>query len=258
MTATGLEPVEPVEPVERALVESEGTLPPERVQAMFDRIARPYDMMNRVMTAGLDRRWRSLAADEAAVGAGATVLDCCCGTGDLALELARRVGDAGEVLGVDFSTEMLAVAWKKAERGALRNVRFVEGDALALPAADDEFAAATVAFGVRNLADYLQGFRELARVVRPGGRVVCLEITTPQSGPLARFYRVWFDRLVPAIGKVADRSGNGAYSYLPASVRRFPGPSALGSVMLEAGLVNVRYRLLAGGIVALHVGEVAP
>jgi demethylmenaquinone methyltransferase/2-methoxy-6-polyprenyl-1,4-benzoquinol methylase len=233
----------------------DGTLPPERVQAMFDRIARPYDAMNRVMTAGLDQRWRALAADEAAVGPGASVIDCCCGTGDLSLELARRVGPAGQVLGVDFSEQMLVIAREKAGRGTPANVRFVAGDALDLPAGDDEFAAATVAFGVRNLADYEQGFRELARVVRPGGRVVCLEITTPQSRALSAFYRVWFDRLVPAIGKVADR-GEAAYTYLPASVRRFPGPKELGEVMYRAGLGNVRYRLLAGGIVALHVGEV--
>ena len=246
-TGTGLERVEPRP--------EDGTLPPERVQAMFDRIAKPYDVMNRVMTAGLDQRWRALAADEAAVGPGATVIDCCCGTGDLTLELARRVGPAGEVLGVDFSEQMLAVARDKAAAGVPAPVRFVSGDALDLPAGDDAFAAATVAFGVRNLADYEQGFHEMARVVRPGGRVVCLEITTPQSGALSAFYKVWFDRLVPAIGRVADK-GESAYTYLPASVRRFPGPKELGEVMYRAGLVGVRYRLLAGGIVALHVGEV--
>jgi demethylmenaquinone methyltransferase/2-methoxy-6-polyprenyl-1,4-benzoquinol methylase len=235
--------------------EAQGTLPPERVRAMFDRIARPYDAMNRIMTVGLDQRWRALAADECRVGAGATVLDCCCGTGDLALELADRVGPAGEVLGVDFSPNMLAIARRKAERRGVENVRFVAGDALSLPAGDDEFAAASVAFGVRNLADYELGFHELVRVVRPRGRVVCLEITRPASGPLAPFYSVWFGRLVPRIGAVADR-GEGAYSYLPASVNRFPDPDELGRIMYRAGLEHVRYRTLAGGIVALHVGEV--
>jgi demethylmenaquinone methyltransferase/2-methoxy-6-polyprenyl-1,4-benzoquinol methylase len=233
----------------------DGTLPPERVQAMFNRIARPYDAMNRVMTAGLDRRWRALAADEADIGRGASVLDCCCGTGDLALELARRVGEHGEVIGVDFADEMLANARRKAERAGIRQVRFIHGDALALPLDDDRVAAATVAFGVRNLADVERGFRELARVVRPGGRVVCLEITQPASRPLAGFYRVWFDRLVPAVGGLVDR-GDSAYSYLPASVRRFPGPDELGRAMFRAGLERVRYRLLAGGIVALHVADV--
>ena len=234
---------------------ADGTLPPERVQSMFDRIAKPYDLMNRVMTIGLDRRWRALAADEAAVGAGAEVVDVCCGTGDLSLELADRVGPAGEIVGVDFSAKMLEVASVKASRDGVSNVRFVSGDALELPLGDDEFAAATCAFGIRNLADPEAGFREMARVVRPGGRVVCLEITNPQSGALARFYRVWFDRLVPRIGSLIDR-GDSAYAYLPASVRRFPGPDALGDMMYRAGLERVRYRLLAGGIIALHVGEV--
>ena len=222
---------------------------------MFDRIARPYDAMNRVMTAGLDRSWRSLAADATGVGAGASVLDACCGTGDLALELARRVGPMGEVIGVDFSEGMLDRARAKSAEGGLENVEWMLGDALALPLPRNRVAAATVAFGVRNLADYEQGFRELARVVRPGGRVVCLEITTPQHGALAGFYRVWFDRLVPAVGRLVDRESS-AYSYLPASVRRFPDPPALGRVMYAAGLRRVRFKLLAGGIVALHVGEV--
>ena len=233
-----------------------GSLPPERVREMFDRIARPYDTMNRVMTVGLDRRWRALAADATGVGSGASVLDVCCGTGDLTLELARRVGQGGEVIGVDFSPRMLERARVKLDRAGFTRARLLEADALALPLPDDRVAAATVAFGVRNLADLERGFRELARVVRPGGRIVCLEITTPESGPLAGFYRVWFDRLVPAVGRAVDRRGDSAYSYLPASVRRFPPPVELGHVMQLAGLAHVRYTLLAGGIVALHVGEV--
>lgn len=235
--------------------EASGTLPPERVQAMFNRIARPYDVMNRVMTAGLDKRWRRLAAQETEVGRGASVLDCCCGTGELALELARMVGPAGEVIGVDFAEEMLVRARQKAVKARFQNATFVQGDALSLPLPDDRVAAATVAFGVRNLADYEAGFRELVRVVRPGGRIVCLEITTPESGPLAPLSRAWFERAVPALGRVADPDGD-AYDYLPASVQRFPSPDALGELMFRAGLVRVRYRTLAAGIIALHVGEV--
>ena len=212
----------------------EGTLPPERVQAMFDRIARPYDAMNRVMTAGLDVRWRRLAADATEVGAGASVLDCCCGTADLSLEIGRR----------------------KVVRKGLDQVSLINGDALDLPFEDDRFAAATVAFGIRNVADLTGGLSELARVVRPGGKVVCLEITTPESGPLAGFHRLWFDRVVPGIGRAIDRKGDSAYTYLPASVRRFPGPTPLAHVMYEAGLRDVRFRTLGGGIVALHVGTV--
>lgn len=234
----------------------EGTLPPERVQAMFDRIARPYDVMNRVMTAGLDRRWRRLAADATGVGPGASVLDCCCGTADLTMELAERVGPSGEVIGVDFAEQMLARGRVKIDKRGLEQASLISGDALELPFPADRFAAATAAFGLRNVADLERGIRELVRVVRPGGKVVCLEITTPDEGALARFHRVWFDRLVPAVGRMVDREDS-AYVYLPASVRRFPGAPDLGQLMYETGLDDVRYRLLGGGIVALHVGTVA-
>lgn len=230
-------------------------LDPAEVERMFDRIAGPYDRMNRLMTGGLDRRWRTLAARETGVGRGATVLDVCCGTGDLALELARVVGSAGAVTGLDFSAEMLARAEAKQPEAGAAPVEWIRGDAMAMPFADSSFAALTIAFGLRNLSDVDEGLRELARVVRPGGRVVCLEITKPQGEVLGRFYRAWFDKGVPALGKVLDRGG--AYSYLPASVRRFPPPAELGASFYRAGLVNVRYRTLAGGIVALHVGEVA-
>ena len=234
----------------------EGTLPPERVAAMFDRIARPYDAMNRVMTAGLDVRWRRLAAQATGVGAGASVLDCCCGTADLSIELGRLVGPGGEVMGVDFSEGMLERGRAKVAKKGLDHVTLLHGDALDLPFEDDRFAAATVAFGIRNVADLDGGLRELARVVRPGGKVVCLEITTPESGPAARFHRLWFDRMVPSVGRLIDR-GDSAYVYLPASVRRFPGPTTLAEVMYGAGLEDVRFRSLGGGIVALHVGTVA-
>jgi demethylmenaquinone methyltransferase / 2-methoxy-6-polyprenyl-1,4-benzoquinol methylase len=229
-------------------------LDPADVERMFDRIAGPYDLMNRLMTAGLDQRWRALAARESGVGRGATVLDACCGTGDLTLELARIVGRSGQVTGLDFSAEMLRRAARKSPGDDAAAVEWVRGDATAMPFADNSFAAATIAFGLRNLPDHEAGLRELTRVVRPGGRVVCLEITRPEQGPLKGFYSLWFDRGIPALGRVFDRSG--AYSYLPASVRRFPGPELLGEAFHRAGTTDVRYRLLAGGIVALHVGEV--
>jgi demethylmenaquinone methyltransferase/2-methoxy-6-polyprenyl-1,4-benzoquinol methylase len=208
--------------------------------------------MNRAMTAGLDRRWRREAA-RAAVSPGDRVLDACCGTGDLARILARQVGPNGQVTGLDFSEGMLERARGKAAEPDAAPIRWVRGDAMAMPFADGSFAGATVGFGVRNLPDVVAGVAELRRVVRPGGRVVCLEITQPQRQPLAAFYGVWFDRLVPLLGRAFD---GGAYSYLPASVRRFPPADTLGALFYEAGLANVRYRLLAGGIVALHVGEV--
>ena len=219
-----------------------GTLEPESIRGMFDRIAPVYDVMNHVMTAGLDRRWRKLAAQEV-VWPGDRVLDACCGTGDLAVEAERR---GGRVVGLDFSERMLERARKKS--GA---IEWVQGDALALPFGDGEFDAATVGFGVRNLADLEGGLRELARVLRPGGKLAVLEITRPR-GLLKPFFRLWFDVFVPLLGKVLP--GGKAYTYLPASVRRFPGPDDLTALFERAGFADVRYHLLGGGSVALHVG----
>ena len=220
---------------------------------MFDRIAGVYDVMNTVMTAGLHHRWRARAADLAALRAGDSALDVACGTGDLALELAARVAPAGEVVGCDFSEEMLARARAKAV-GAPAPARFEWANALALPYEAGSFDAATVGFGARNFADLGRGIAEMARVVRPGGRVVILEITTPQRPPLAWFYVLWFDRAVPALGRLAgDRD---AYAYLPSSVRRFPGPRELAGVMAGCGLAEIRWIVTAGGIIALHVGTV--
>jgi demethylmenaquinone methyltransferase / 2-methoxy-6-polyprenyl-1,4-benzoquinol methylase len=226
-----------------------GTLEEGQVRAMFDRIAGLYDLMNSVMTAGLHHRWRQRAADLAALRPGDRALDVATGTGDLAIELARRVGPDGEVVGSDFSEGMLERARRKGAGAA--NVRFEQANALALPYDDGEFAAATVGFGARNFSDLEQGLREMARVVRPGGRVVVLEITTPTRPPLSTFFRVWFDRIVPLIGR------DEAYTYLPNSVKRFPGPEALASVMAGVGLRDIRWILTAGGIIALHVGTAA-
>jgi demethylmenaquinone methyltransferase/2-methoxy-6-polyprenyl-1,4-benzoquinol methylase len=221
-----------------------GRLPAEGVQRMFDRIAPVYDLMNLVMTAGLDRRWRRVTVEEA-VRPGDRVLDACCGTGDLAIGALRQ--GAGEVTGLDFSERMLERARRKGPA-----VDWVRGDLLALPFADASFDAATVGFGVRNVEDLAAALRELRRVLRPGGRLGILEITTPR-GLLAPFYRVWFDRVIPLLGRVVP--GGAAYTYLPASVRRFPAPEALADLLRESGFGEVRFRRFAGGIVALHVGE---
>jgi demethylmenaquinone methyltransferase/2-methoxy-6-polyprenyl-1,4-benzoquinol methylase len=221
-----------------------GTLPETQVRAMFDRIARVYDLMNSVMTAGLHHRWRARAADLARVGPGARALDVATGTGDLAIELARR---GAEVTGLDFSEPMLELARRKAP-----GLAWVPGNALELPYGDGEFDAVTVGFGARNFADLGRGLSEMARVAKPGGRVVILEITTPQEPPLSWFFRLWFDRVVPALGRVAGDPD--AYTYLPSSVRRFPGPRELAGEMAAAGLEDVRWVLTAGGIIALHSG----
>jgi demethylmenaquinone methyltransferase/2-methoxy-6-polyprenyl-1,4-benzoquinol methylase len=220
------------------------TLAPDAVRSMFDRIAPVYDAMNRVMTMGLDVRWRRLGAD-AVVRPGDQVLDAACGTGDFAVADLRA--GAAHVTGLDFSPRMLERARRKAPR-----VDWVEGDMLALPFAAASFDAATVGFGARNVADLERALRELRRVLRPGGRVAILEITRPR-GPLRPFYSLWFDRVVPLLGKALP--GGSAYAYLPASVKRFPPAEELAALMRESGFGGVRFRLLAGSIVALHTGE---
>jgi demethylmenaquinone methyltransferase / 2-methoxy-6-polyprenyl-1,4-benzoquinol methylase len=228
---------------------SPGTLEAPQVRAMFDRIAGMYDLLNTVMTAGLHHDWRRRAADLAAVGPGDRALDVAAGTGDLTIELAGRVAPGGEAVGCDFSAEMLARARLKAP-----DLRFEVGDALALGYGDGEFDAATVGFGARNFSDLERGLAEMARVVRPGGRVVVLDFTTPRRPPLSTFFNLWFDRAVPLIGRLAGQPE--AYSYLSNSVRRYPGPAALAAVLERCGMNNIRYIVTGGGIVTLHVGEV--
>jgi demethylmenaquinone methyltransferase/2-methoxy-6-polyprenyl-1,4-benzoquinol methylase len=230
-----------------------GTLEEAQVREMFDRISGIYDRLNTVMTAGLHHRWRERAADLANVKPGDAALDVATGTGDLALELGRRVSPGGQVVGVDFSERMLELAREKAGGSGLP-IRFEVANALALPFGDHEFDAATVGFGARNFADLDQGLREMVRVVRPGGRVVVLEITTPQRRPLSTFFELWFDRGVPVLGRLAGDAQ--AYSYLPSSVRRFPGPEQLAGAMWHAGLEDIRYLLTCGGIIAIHAGTV--
>jgi len=263
-----------------------GRLEAEQVRSMFDGVAGVYDLLNTVMSAGLHHRWRARAADYARLHPGARVLDVATGTGDLALELAGRVAPGGEIIGSDFSERMLELAREKATRAAggaeAVRPRFEWGDALSLQYADASFDAATVGFAARNFADLGRGLQEMRRVVRPGGRVVVLEFTTPRRPPLSTFYALWFDRMVPLLGRATqavtraiaatraggraqpqangDGAGGGsladAYTYLPNSVKRFPGPAELAAELDRAGLVEISYLLLAGGIVTIHAGTV--
>jgi len=219
---------------------------------MFDRVAGRYDLLNEVMTAGLHHRWRERAAAAAQLSSGDAALDICCGTGDLALELAGRVTPGGHVVGCDFSEPMLDLAREKAAARQAAGARFEWADALQLPYDAERFDAVTVGFGVRNLADLDRGLSEMWRVLKPGGRAVILEITQPTRPPLSLFYSLWFDRLVPLLGSLSNDPE--AYSYLPESVRSFPSPHGLAKKMDRAGFQGVRYTVLAGGIIAIHSG----
>ena len=245
----------------------DATPEPQRVLHMFDDIAGSYDRLNNIMTAGLHHRWRELAVMVAQVGPGCSALDVCCGTGDLAFALRRAIGPEGRVVGADVSEEMLDVARDKCGRNQLY-VEFLMGDVLALPFPDGGalapqaggapptgFDACTVGFGIRNVPDIVGAFSEMRRVCRPGGRVVCLEITQPTIPVFREFYALWFRRIVPVVGRLAARDES-AYTYLPASVLRFPPPEELKRLMEQAGLRNVHYEILAGGIIALHHGVV--
>lgn len=225
------------------------------VRTMFDRIAGRYDLMNRVMTLGIDRRWRNAAVRTAKVDPSTHALDVCCGTGDISFLLAEA--GAERVVGLDFSANMLAQARRRQhghrDPGAASRIEFVQGDALALPFDDDSFDVVTVSFGVRNVEDLALAFREFARVARPGARIVCLEITRPKSRLFNWFYDIWFDRIVPLMGAIVSRD-KAAYTYLPESTKSFPRPPELAEIIRAAGIGEVRWRRFGGGIVALHSG----
>jgi len=230
---------------------STGRLEPDQVQGMFDRIAPRYDLMNQVMSVGLHHRWRERAAQVADVAAGDRALDCCTGTGDLAFALARRVSQSGEVVGIDFAELMLERAREKTPDAL--NVRFLQGDATDLPFDADSFDAATMAFGIRNIPDRAAALAEMRRVVRPGGRIVILEITTPTR--LKGLLDTWFQRAVPTLGRLVSKDAS-AYAYLPASTLRFPQPRDFAAEIDASGIVDVRWQKFLGGLIALHYGRV--
>jgi demethylmenaquinone methyltransferase/2-methoxy-6-polyprenyl-1,4-benzoquinol methylase len=220
------------------------------VQAMFARIARRYDFLNRVLSAGIDRRWRARLVRRLAPLAGRDVLDVACGTGDLAFELA---GAGARVVGLVFTREMLVLARTKDRAG---RVPFLNGDALALPFERASFDAATIAFGLRNLEDRRRGLAELARVVRPGGTVMVLEFSLPRARLLAGPYRFYFTRVLPRVGALVSGDDE-AYRYLPDTVLAWPKPEELRQEMESVGLVRTGFELLSGGIACLSFGEVA-
>jgi len=220
------------------------------VQEMFDRIAGRYELLNALMSAGLNRIWNKKALQATGLQPAGRALDLACGTGSLTRDLAKRVGFEGYVLGLDFSKEMIGAAKKR----PAPNVEYRLGDATDLQGVEDgSFDAATIAYGARNIPNLDALFGEMARVVRPGGRVVCLEIARPRGRFFATFYGLWFDRLVPWLG--AKVSGDAwAYSYLPESVKAFVAPGELAEIMRRNGLQNVTWWRFSGGIVTLHAG----
>lgn len=226
---------------------------------MFDHIVPRYDLMNGLMTLGVDRRWRRIAAKQAGLAWGDRCLDACCGTGDLAFALAEMYPGCA-IVGLDVSRVMLARAEEKAaarqRRGPSAPPRFVRGDLLDLPFADDEFAAVTVGWGVRNVPDVRRAFAEMVRVTRPGGRVVCLEATPVRAGLGGSFHSVWMGHVVPALGRLVTGEAE-AYAYLSASVEAFPRAEEVAAIMAWAGLVRIRFRRVGLGGVAIHVGEVS-
>jgi len=228
------------------------TVPSPAVTTMFDEIAPVYDRVNTLLTFGADGRWRRAAVRAAELGPGDAAIDVACGTGKLAAELAERVGPFGRVLGIDLSEPMIARG-SEAFRDLVQ-LEFRCANALALPVADGQYDAATIAFGLRNLTDFEAGFRELRRVVRPGGRVVCLELTTPRPRWWGRAFLALFGRVAPLAGSLAGRAA--AYRYLRSSLDGFPDPDSLSRTMQNAGLVDVSVRRLGLGSIALHVGVV--
>jgi demethylmenaquinone methyltransferase/2-methoxy-6-polyprenyl-1,4-benzoquinol methylase len=229
------------------------TVPEPYVTTMFDSIAPVYDRMNTLMTAGLDGRWRRAAVRASALRRNGSALDVACGTGKLTAALAQAVGPDGHVLGVDLSPAMLDEA--RRAYGELPGVEFRLGNALALPVADGSFDAATIAFGLRNLSSFEDGLREMARSVRSGGRVVCLELSVPRPRFMGRVYRGGFRIMAPVIGAIFRRRA--AYSYLPHSLEGFPAAEEIAATMRRAGLIDVSFKRFALGAVALHVGTVA-
>jgi demethylmenaquinone methyltransferase/2-methoxy-6-polyprenyl-1,4-benzoquinol methylase len=224
------------------------------VRDMFDRIADRYDLLNTVMTAGLNRLWNRRVVDAASLNPGGTALDLACGTGSLTRDLARKVGPDGHVLGIDFSREMLRAARSRPTPG----IAYRLGDATDLQGVpSDSFDAATIAYGARNIPDLDALFSEMARVLKPGGVAVCLEIARPTGGVSSRFYGLWFDRIVPKLGGYISGDAS-AYSYLPESVKEFVAPGELADIIGRNGLQNVTWKRLAGGIITLHRGTKRP
>ncbi|NLF07824.1 MAG: bifunctional demethylmenaquinone methyltransferase/2-methoxy-6-polyprenyl-1,4-benzoquinol methylase UbiE [Pirellulaceae bacterium] len=224
----------------------------DRVRRMFGEIAGRYDFLNRLLSMGVDRRWRRRTVKLVPPDGDAPILDVCCGTADLALEFWRKSNDKTHVVGTDFCLPMLEIGREKCRRAG---ISLVEADTLNLPFPDDTFQIVSVAFGLRNLADTDAGLIEMVRVCRPGGRVAVLEFTIPTAWPLGPLYGWYFHRVLPRIGQALARNSQEAYNYLPSSVAQFPQGEALAERMRAAGLVEVVLHRFTWGVATLYIGR---
>jgi demethylmenaquinone methyltransferase/2-methoxy-6-polyprenyl-1,4-benzoquinol methylase len=224
------------------------------VHNVFSHIAERYDTMNTVLSLNLDQYWRRKTLEVAAPGSGEQWLDVCCGTGKLTLEIRRILGTTGGVTGLDFNEAMLSVARRAESQAHLPcPIRWMEADAMDLPFPDETFDGVTIGFGLRNLPDYDRGIREMCRVLKPGGKWVCLELSHPVLPIFKQGHGLFVRHVVPRIGNLGH-AAESDYQWLPESLRRFPGADDLAYRVSQAGLVDVRFKRLSGGIVAIHVG----
>lgn len=229
---------------------------PEKIRSMFATVSRRYDLLNHLLSLNRDRAWRKKAVAVSGLAGGERVLDVCSGTADLALAYADGVGAGGLVVGTDFCPEMLVIGKKKVDAAAPdARIELMVADTINLPFPGGVFDVVSVAFGIRNVPDYEAGIREMARVVKSGGRVVILEFSMPENGLFGKAYMAYFTRVLPVVGRLVSRNGNGAYNYLPDSVLEFPSGTAMCGVMERCGLTDVSAERLTLGIVTVYVGN---
>lgn len=225
----------------------------EHVHAVFENIAKKYDVMNDIISFGRHRAWRRVTMRKIAMREGQTALDVCCGTCDWTIDLAKA-SRSGDISGLDFSQNMLDIGARKVDKlGLQKQISLVNGNAMALPFEDNQFDIVTIGFGLRNVPDYLQVLKEMHRVVKPGGRVVCLEMSKPTWQPFKGIYYFYFRKIMPLLGGLIARDYK-SYKWLPESLKQFPNAAELTSMFREAGSSEVEVTRFFAGIAALHIG----